>query len=689
VRDQLDEEVAATERNVIKDVSRKVYTGYTTRFLWFLFKSAPGLLKQEVVRDLQTTEDEGDGRKYFSQKLSTASSSSLIEFGDGNEFLQQVKRFIQSLEVGSSACQSAQSAIKNLLRDSGVAFSPAQEQSLQTFRRATKKSRAEKRQKEGGKLTEGIFLVFPLFFFLVFLRLYCFADTSFLAGKAVMSFALYQLLGQRSLQLAKKAGPFVHLVIVLCWNLACRVGNCMSVNIDHMCWVGDSLQVLFAQMKNDQEGEKSARFPRHIYANPLMPEVCPILALGLYFLLVPFDDGSVKLFPGDSQYNHFLELFKGLLSENQVKQQLESESLTESDIGAHSERKGAGTHLTSSIIDGASHVSVCLRLGWKLDGVTGRYLQHGSAGDQFVGRLLAGLPPHSPMLAILPPFFPSVDDDFVRESVQAIFPNFPLKLCGILRFCLASLSFHSDWLIKTLPQSHRLFSSSLFRDRNRLDRLKSLVVCRLHEVGDPFMPTGVNNSVQIMGHLERLSSEVTNLVQDVKLLAPSIAEATADRCLAMLESRADDMGTLTAQGMKNQVGLLRSELFSEMSALFEKHLGLAARAAGRSAEQGEGHANGLQSPLYTWNGRPQVFSADFDLPKGSVKTLFTEWFLGNTIRGYPPIRSALSADMKKPNSKKRLSDAKFLMSGMENDLRRLDRLVVHPSFEEVVMSVFV
>jgi hypothetical protein len=203
------------------------------------------------------------------------------------------------------------------------------------------------------------------------------------------------------------------------------------------------------------------------------------------------------------------------------------------------------------------------------------------------------------------------------------------------------------------------------------------------------MPTGVNNSVQIMGHLEHLSTQVTNLVQDVKLLAPSIADATADRCLAMLESRADDMGTLTAQGMKNQVGLLRSELFGEMSALFEKHLGLAARAAGASAEQGEGHANGLQSPLYTWNGRPQVFSADFDLPKGSVKTLFTEWFLGNTIRGYPPIRSAVPADMKKPNSKKRLSDAKFLMSGMENDLRRLDRLVVHPSFEQVVMSVFV
>jgi hypothetical protein len=33
-----------------------------------------------------------------------------------------------------------------------------------------------------------------------------------------------------------------------------------------------------------------------------MPEVCPILALGLYWLTFSFDNGSTKLFPGKSQY---------------------------------------------------------------------------------------------------------------------------------------------------------------------------------------------------------------------------------------------------------------------------------------------------------------------------------------------------------------------------------------------------
>lgn len=75
------------------------------------------------------------------------------------------------------------------------------------------------------------------------------------------------------------------------------------------------------------------------------------------------------------------------------------------------------------------------------------------------------------------------------------------------------------------------------------------------------------------------------------MLAPTIAQATADRCLSMLESRADENGTLTVQGMKNQVGLLRSEMLGEISALFEKHLGLAAQAAGGNAARSG--ANGL------------------------------------------------------------------------------------------------
>ncbi|ETP53806.1 hypothetical protein F442_01318 [Phytophthora nicotianae P10297] len=38
------------------------------------------------------------------------------------------------------------------------------------------------------------------------------------------------------------------------------------------------------------------RDPRHVYANPTIPEICPVLALGIYFSVFGFD-GDGKLFP--------------------------------------------------------------------------------------------------------------------------------------------------------------------------------------------------------------------------------------------------------------------------------------------------------------------------------------------------------------------------------------------------------
>jgi hypothetical protein len=66
--------------------------------------------------------------------------------------------------------------------------------------------------------------------------------------------------------------------------------------------------IYFATMKNDQEGERP-RDPRHVYANPYNPEICPILALGIYWMCCPFDAKSAKLFPGSDQYDRYIEKY--------------------------------------------------------------------------------------------------------------------------------------------------------------------------------------------------------------------------------------------------------------------------------------------------------------------------------------------------------------------------------------------
>jgi hypothetical protein len=135
---------------------------------------------------------------------------------------------------------------------------------------------------------------------------------------------------------AKKVSAFTHVVLVLAWNLGCRVNNVIGLNLAHMGWADDCLRINFALQKNDQEGDQGQQV-RHVFANPLNPAVCPILALGVYLLLFTKGEEDVKLFDGSSQYNHFLTALHDFLED--ISELLENEGLSPDCFGAHSMRK--------------------------------------------------------------------------------------------------------------------------------------------------------------------------------------------------------------------------------------------------------------------------------------------------------------------------------------------------------------
>jgi hypothetical protein len=99
-------------------------------------------------------------------------------------------------------------------------------------------------------------------------------------GKEPFDFRLYRLLCKSMIASAHKDSPFAHTFTVLCWNLMCRSSNAASIHYQHISWHSDAATVLFGHMKNDQGGDRP-RDPRHIYANPVMPEICPILSLAI------------------------------------------------------------------------------------------------------------------------------------------------------------------------------------------------------------------------------------------------------------------------------------------------------------------------------------------------------------------------------------------------------------------------
>lgn len=307
--------VRSAEQNVISEKTRKTYRPVQERFLLFVLQQRPSFLTETVRAALEGLTNEAERRTYLKSVLTVDSVLQKNELqqkcpfvlGNGDVFLELLKGYVVSLNGGKSTKNTASSAILDLPRKFGLEFTRAAE--LKTFRKGVKKQAAAKDHQEGRSLQE---------------------------GKAAMSLTVYSALARATLVSAKKVSAFTHVVLVLAWNLGCRVNNVIGLNLAHMGWADDCLRINFALQKNDQEGDQGQQV-RHVFANPLNPAVCPILALGVYLLLFTKGEEDVKLFDGSSQYNHFLTALHDFLED--ISELLENEGLSPDCFGAHSMRK--------------------------------------------------------------------------------------------------------------------------------------------------------------------------------------------------------------------------------------------------------------------------------------------------------------------------------------------------------------
>lgn len=74
---------------------------------------------------------------------------------------------------------------------------------------------------------------------------------------------------------------------------------------------------------------------------------------------------------------------------------------------------------------GPSIVAVCLRCGWKMGDVLSRYLRFADAGDQYTGRIAAGLDSKSSSFAVVGPSYrlPSPRGLILNRILKACFPK--------------------------------------------------------------------------------------------------------------------------------------------------------------------------------------------------------------------------------------------------------------------------
>ena len=163
---------------------------------------------------------------------------------------------------------------------------------------------------------------------------------------------------------------YAHCFLVLAWNCMTRSHDTGSMRYSHVSFDCDQMVIMISKSKGDPTGDLSPTV-KALYSNPLQPEICPFLALGLVLLSrVVFGDLDPILGPKNEEaINAWL---KGL-SEVSVGQHITS----------HSTRKGSASYVVS-LPGFVMVIAAWIRAGWRLNGVLPTYITQELAGDQTV-----------------------------------------------------------------------------------------------------------------------------------------------------------------------------------------------------------------------------------------------------------------------------------------------------------------
>ena len=130
------------------------------------------------------------------------------------------------------------------------------------------------------------------------------------------------------------------------------------------------------------------------------------------------------------------------------------------DLGVHSFRKGAAGYISSGSTCAPPQVATNLQAGWTMGVIQDIYLKYKVAGDQYVGRVVSGLPVCSAKFAILPPQLDDCDVETSETLVKRFFLEIPSHFNCCCTFFAASLLYHLEKLRTIISLSHLLLLAS-------------------------------------------------------------------------------------------------------------------------------------------------------------------------------------------------------------------------------------
>ena len=419
--------------------------------------------------------------------------------------------------------------------------------------------------------------------------------------------------------------------------------------MEHVSWEGDALLVSTPKHKGDQEGAKC--FSRHLYANPLHPVICPVLALAVltFMRVLKHDPQADKGAPSSSASPPNYRIFDGAHSESRFSEVLGRAiaSLSEGDLsrlgggkkqlGTHSVRKGAASYC-AGMINGPSTVQVFLRAGWSLGNVQDRYLFAGAGGDQLTGRVLSGLPFNDSSFSSLPPHFGQDGLDRIQwDSILPLYARLPETFKRALPYLVASICYHEQWLRSILPAHHPLFATYLFAS-GCVSSLKGFVIAGRSRC----FITGMQ-ATGIPPHLA-MSNELTDVVKQTQELREELLTKCSELPSALVNvmlSRFTVNGAIPVT--VDDIKALLNSVLTQMRAELRDALPAATHTPTSTQA-----ADPLADPrfrLWTWCGKMHMVPEGWRFPSTDVKATWNLWHFGHVHERIRPLRYLKKADL--------------------------------------------
>ena len=167
-------------------------------------------------------------------------------------------------------------------------------------------------------------------------------------------------------------------------------------------------------------------------------------------------------------------------------QECQNDGIPTDGIDTHSFRKGAANYASAGTTAAPSIVAICHRAGWKISSVLHRYLSMESAGDQFCGRVCAGLPIMRREFCVLPPQFganlTAEEAELIATTLELVFPNMERwghHFRAVCAHLFATVCYHYEFL-HNLPATHPWHTSPLGRNPAKHQRLQRLIELKCH-----------------------------------------------------------------------------------------------------------------------------------------------------------------------------------------------------------------